>query len=334
MRRRNVSSTPTEYMRRILQQEKLSQGVDINDVRTDSATNKADIFQNEFGNNQDSTVNNNNLFPATSADEATVLSTAKLYEYKPRKYSTDYVVSGFNNSVLVNRFQQFQGGNGPITLSSSTALNGIVRMGTSDIMEDMKFTGGYRLSTNLKDNDWLFQFQNLRKRLDWGFTFYRNVQDQQSDSTFGKLLSNLFQGSIVYPIDVARSVRLNVGIRNDKFVNSSLDEVSLSRPDFKTMYALVHLEYVYDNTLNPAQNIWNGVRYKGYVDVISQIDRANNSSGKYVLNVGFDARGYYPIYRNLIWAGRAAADFSWGTQKIVYYLGGIGLQIHWQLVHS
>ena len=29
------------------------------------------------------------------------------------------------------------------------------------------------------------------------------------------------------------------------------------------------------------------------------------------------------IYRNFIWAGRAAADFSWGNQKIIYYLGGV-----------
>jgi hypothetical protein len=41
-----------------------------------------------------------------------------------------------------------------------------------------------------------------------------------------------------------------------------------------------------------------------------------------MLNFGFDARHYYPIYRNFIWALRAAGDFSWGSQKIVYYLGG------------
>jgi hypothetical protein len=42
-----------------------------------------------------------------------------------------------------------------------------------------------------------------------------------------------------------------------------------------------------------------------------------------MFNLGFDGRYYYPIYRNFIWAGRAAADLSWGNQKIVYYLGGV-----------
>lgn len=325
LRKRNVSSTPTEYMRRILQQEKLAQGTEVDETIKDTSANKQDIFQNEFDNTKDtsSTVKDEQVYAANTADENTVLSSAKIYEYKPRKYSTDYLVSGFNNSVLVNRFQQFQGGAGPITLSSSTAINGIVRMGTSDIMEDMKFSGGYRLSTNLKDNDWLFQFQNLRKRIDWGFTFYRNVQDQQNASDYTKLYSNLFQGSISYPFDVARSVRLNLGVRKDKNVIRSLDEFTLSKPDIKNYYALAHLEYMYDNTLNPVTNIWNGIRYKAYIDLNSQIDKASNSSGKYILNVGFDARAYYPIYRNLIWAGRAAGDFSWGSQKVVYYLGGI-----------
>jgi hypothetical protein len=36
-----------------------------------------------------------------------------------------------------------------------------------------------------------------------------------------------------------------------------------------------------------------------------------------------DVRHYLPIYRNIIWAVRGAADFSWGSQKVVYYLGGV-----------
>jgi len=39
-------------------------------------------------------------------------------------------------------------------------------------------------------------------------------------------------------------------------------------------------------------------------------------------NFGFDARNYFPIYRNFIWALRASGDFSWGNHKVVYYLGG------------
>jgi hypothetical protein len=200
----------------------------------------------------------------------------------------------------------------------------MIRLGISDIMEDIKVSGGVRLSSNLKDNDWLFQFTNLRKRVDWGLTYYRSVQSVNFQSGYpGKIFSNLYQGSISYPFDVTKSIRLNIGVRNDKTTSSAVDLSSLPVPDFSKKYGLMHLEYVYDNTLNPAQNIWNGIRYKAYMDWNSQISKLAQNEGRYTFNAGFDARAYYPIYRNFIWAGRVAADFSWGNQKLIYYLGGV-----------
>jgi hypothetical protein len=92
-----------------------------------------------------------------------------------------------------------------------------------------------------------------------------------------------------------------------------------TKPD---LYSVNHLEYVHDNTLNPTQNIWNGLRFKVYADFNRQVSEVF-SDGPNTFNVGFDARYYYPIYRNFIWAGRVAGDFSWGNQKLIYYLGGV-----------
>lgn len=322
LRRRNVNNPPTAYMKRILQQDKISTGEET--ITRDSTKKQDDIFQNEFGVERKDSVNSNgqiiNSNSSRKPSVLSVLSTAKLYAYKPPKFATDYVVSGFNNSVLVNRFQKYQGGQGPIQLSSSTPLNGIVRIGTSDLMEDIKFSGGYRLSTNLKDNDWLFQFQNLRRRVDWGFTYYRNVISGSN----GKLISNLYQGNIIYPFDEVKSLRLNLGVRRDRLVFYAFDPATLNLPEDKTLYGLAHMEFVYDNTLNPAQNIWNGSRYKIFMDVNRQIHNTSGTGGsQFIFNAGFDGRTYYPIYRNFIWAGRVAADFSWGKQKFIYYLGGV-----------
>ncbi|HEV8079904.1 MAG TPA: hypothetical protein VGP43_04275 [Chitinophagaceae bacterium] len=323
LRRRNVNNPPTAYMKRILQQDKISTGQEM--ITRDSTKKQDDIFQNEFGVERKDTANSNgqiiNGHSSRKPSVLSILSTAKLYAYKPPKFATDYLVSGFNNSVLVNRFQKYQGGQGPIQLSSSTPLNGIVRIGTSDIMEDIKFSGGYRLSTNLKDNDWLFQFQNLRRKLDWGFTYYRNVISGSN----GKLISNLYQGNIIYPFDEVKSLRLNLGVRRDRLVFYAFDPATLNLPEDKTLYGLAHLEFVYDNTLNPAQNIWNGSRYKIYTDLNRKLNgkSAPGTNTGFIFNAGFDGRTYYPIYRNFIWAGRAAADFSWGKQKLIYYLGGV-----------
>ena len=321
LRRRNISATPSTYMRKLMQADRLQRGVSTTDPLGDSTKKQEDIFQTEFGNEKkDSSASK--IFGTADPAGVSILESAKLFPYKPMKFARDYVVVGFNNSVLGTKYQAYQGGSGPITLGLPSPIIGIVRIGTSDVMEDIKFSGGYRLSSNLKDNDWLFQFQNLRRRLDWGLLFFRNVQQVGSDGFFGRVISNLYQGSISYPFDVARSLRLSVGMRSDREVTSSTSYVALGTPDILLKYGLLHLEYVYDNTLNPAQNIWNGVRYKGYIDWNTRISKGN-IAGKSTFNAGFDARAYYPIYRNFIWAVRAAGDFSWGTQKIIYYLGGI-----------
>ncbi len=52
-------------------------------------------------------------------------------------------------------------------------------------------------------------------------------------------------------------------------------------------------------------------------------EQAKARKASILFNVGFDARHYLPVYRNLIWAVRAAGDFSFGDQKVVYYLGGV-----------
>ena len=70
-------------------------------------------------------------------------------------------------------------------------------------------------------------------------------------------------------------------------------------------------------------NIMNGLRYKFFIDWNRQINKVQFADGPTTFNFGFDARYYYPIYRNFIWAGRAAGDFSWGNQKMIYYLGGV-----------
>jgi hypothetical protein len=53
-----------------------------------------------------------------------------------------------------------------------------------------------------------------------------------------------------------------------------------------------------------------------------QVGQPQLGGGRNTFNFGFDALNYYPIYKNFIWALRAAGDFSWGNRKIIYYLGG------------
>lgn len=323
--KRNVGSSPTAYMKRVMALDRLQNG---QEITARPISKQDDVFQNIFKPEPTDSANFKKKY-TPRRDEYNVLKSTKLFAYKPLKFSTEYVVAGINNNVLGTRYQKYTGGAGPISLSSDNGINGMIRMGISDVMEDIKIAGGVRISSNLQDNDWLFQFSNLRRRVDWGLTYYKNSQRfPLTDSATGitaltKLIGNLYQVNVSYPFDETKSIRFSGGIRTDNFIPKATYSETLKWKEQRTSYALTHLEYVFDNTLNPVQNIWDGMRYKIYADVNTQVSNLESGVGRYTYNLGFDARGYYPIYRNFIWAGRVAGDFSWGNQKFIYYLGGV-----------
>jgi hypothetical protein len=333
LRRRNVTARPTDYRRKLEERRRMALNKLMNDqpFGTDTTKKPSDFFNSEFGNEKKDSSQVGRVLPGQPVTES-VLTRAKIFEYRPRKFFNDYVVAGLNNTqFVVNKYQPYQGGIGPIDPANGNQLNGLIRMGTVDLLEDIKLSGGIRIAPNLKDNDVLFEFTNLRKRLDWGFTYYRsNVQTTIDTNAFvsGTTAlvnqhSSYYLARLSYALDRVRSIRFTVGPRFDREVFPSINPRSLKEPDIKKTYGQVSAEYVYDNTLNPAQNIWHGLRYKLYLDWFTKINKIRGTEGKYLFNFGFDARHYLPIYRNVIWAVRAAGDFSWGTQKVVYYLGGV-----------
>ena len=340
LRRRNISVPPTEYAKKLMRESRLTKTDPSikNQPPTEPIKKQDDFFQNEFNDVKNDSTKTGTVTLGKKAEnpiQQSVLTNAKLYRYKPLKFSADFGSVGFNNAVLINRFQAYQYGAGPVSLNSNTPLNGLISLGTSDLMEDIKVMGAFRISTNLKDNEWYISYQNLKRRIDWGLTYYRNVQRADlptKDSAgnpkeffLGKVLTNLYQVNASYPFDASKSIRFTTGIRSDRgvFLTDGNDARSITQPDDKKLFSVTHLEFVYDNSLNPSQNIWNGLRYKAYMDFNRQLDTKNSADGPLTFNVGFDARYYYPIYRNFIWAGRAAGDFSWGDQKFIYYLGGV-----------
>ncbi|MEO7308085.1 MAG: hypothetical protein ABIR78_02155, partial [Ferruginibacter sp.] len=334
LRRRNITAQPTAYMKKLMGEYTDTAAVKKFTAAADTVKKQDDFFQTEFGNEKKDSIVAAPKDGGVVASKYDVLKTIKKYRYKPPKFSVDYGSAGFSTGVLINRYQQYQGGSGPIMLNSGSVLNGLIRLGTSELLEDVRITGGYKIGTNLKDNEWMISYQNYKRRIDWGATYYRNVQASgvavyDSSGTIllaqypGKSFTNLYQVNVAYPFDVTKSIRLSTGIRSDKIVVSSVDAISNSLESQKTLYSVTHLEYVYDNSLTPAMNIWNGLRYKFFIDWNRQVTKVQFSDGPNTFNFGFDARYYYPIYRNFIWAGRAAGDFSWGNQKMIYYLGGV-----------
>jgi len=344
LRRRNVTARPTEYMRKKITQSKVAAGRRAAEESPGDTTQRAPAFQTEFEAEKSDSSKLGQVFEATEIGTDPILKTAKVFAYQPPKFFNDYVVAGLNNTALaINRFQPYANGSGPIELSNGNDISGLVRVGTVDLFEDYKISGGFRLAPNLKDNDILFEATNLRKRVDLGFTYYRsNSQDYvdtvntpfAADDQLVKRVSNYYLARINFAFDRVKSLRVRVGPRFDKDVFTAYKRGSnfitigdlnnaLIASERKKTYAQLSLEYVHDNALNRTTNIWNGLRWKVYTDMFGQVSKLVKSKDKFLFNAGFDARHYLPIYRNVIWAVRGAGDFSWGAQKVVYYLGGV-----------
>jgi len=329
LKKRNLNVRPTTYMKKVMDEIRAQEGKAIVYKKNRDTVAKANLFQSEFSDEPvDSfSVKKAELLSAKAKD---ILSDTRLFDYR-LKFSSDYILSGFSNNLLLNRYQPYAGGAGPIQLNNGNNFNFNLRVGTSDLFEDQKFMGGIRFGTDLKDKDIIFSYQNFRKRLDWGVTYYRsNVTNYFNTPFSNMLITNLYQGNVAYPFNEVKSLRATFGLRIDRGILRSYDNSvgypdpgALAYPDTISKYIVSRLEYVHDNTINTTQNIWNGLRYKVFLDINMPTLKTEMNNGKATLNLGFDARYYYKIYRNFIWAGRAAADFSWGGQKIIYYLGGV-----------
>ncbi|MDP1842286.1 MAG: hypothetical protein Q8K64_02610 [Sediminibacterium sp.] len=331
LNKRNVNPKLSEYAKRALDEKKMVEGKAIvyNTKKVNDTIAKAkDFFQNEFADEQPDTINI--LRKPLSATKANVLTKSKLFDYR-LKFSADNILTGFSNNILINRYQPYGGGSGPIQLNNGNDFNFTFKVGVNELFEDIKFVAGLRFGTNLKDKDIFLTFQNLRKRIDWGVTYYRsNVTNFFATQFNNMLITNLYQFNAKYAINEVKSFRATVGLRSDRGILRPYDNATglsnpnaLAFPDTLSKFLLTRFEYVHDNTINPTQNIWNGLRFKVYMDVNIPSTKTALNNGKPTMNVGFDGRYYHKIYRNFIWAGRVSADFSWGGQKLIYYLGGV-----------
>ncbi|MFN3664845.1 MAG: hypothetical protein ACK4S0_01725, partial [Sediminibacterium sp.] len=125
LNKRNVNSRPTEFMKKVMDEKKASQGKALvynNGVATKDTTIKAakDFFQNEFADEKTDT--SKRVFEDVPLPKTTTLERSRLFDYR-LKFSSDYILSGFTNNVLVNRYQPYGGGSGPIQLNNGNDFN-------------------------------------------------------------------------------------------------------------------------------------------------------------------------------------------------------------------
>lgn len=232
-----------------------------------------------------------------------------------RTYSIDQLVTQFDNTFLNNGYQQFTGS----AVLFNPGVNGLIKIGASDVFEDHRIVGGFKLGFDLKSNEVFLSTENRVGRFDKQWLFYR--QSFPNTDAFGapKQLSHQIRYSVKYPFNELASLRGSITGRNDKSTFLATDINNLQKPAAFEYWGIGKLEFVYDNTRAKGVNVLFGTRYKIFAEYFNRID----VTSKNITVIGLDYRHYTKIHRNLVWANRFAASTSGGTQKLVYYLGSV-----------
>ncbi|MDF1547829.1 MAG: hypothetical protein P1P88_08390 [Bacteroidales bacterium] len=199
-------------------------------------------------------------------------------------------------------------------------LNIFTKIGISDLFEDYKLTGGFRIAGNFDSFEYLLSLEDLKNRWDKQYIYHRlSVINYYNDLIAERIITNEIKAKLSYPFNQVSSVRGTVTFRSDRSVILSTRQQTLPVEDFYRYLGGVKLEYIFDNTIERGINLFNGIRFKAFAEYFQDLQKGGTSTYIY----GADFRFYLPIHRNLIFAGRVASSASFGSGKLIYYLGGV-----------
>lgn len=260
----------------------------------------------------------------------------KIIPYRLR-FRTDYVSTTMDNNQMFDGLQLYEGKNSRLSVPPPGVL---MRANFKDLLENYVIEAGVRLPITFNGAEYYLWLEDKKKRIDKRYLLYRrafttslerpqpyapNLPPDFQERT----VSMLGQYELRYPLDVFTSLRGTFGLREDKVRALSSDAYTLDKPDRAEQRASVRLAAVFDNTVNVDLNLKTGTRAKLYTDVIKRFNFNTQPNWSLKFNKGFmtviglDARHYQMIDRRSQIAVRFSGATSFGSEKMLYILGGV-----------
>jgi len=249
------------------------------------------------------------------------------------KFRTDFLTTQIDNTPLFDGLNSFAG----TPVDFGYLPPGILlKANFKDLFEDYELEGGIRFPTTFNGTEYFLVFKDKKKRIDRQYAVYRRalrfpgetqvvtpIQPRTENTTFLALTQWR------YPLDIFTSLRATATYRMDNTTQLATDTVSLQTPTNRQNRLGLRMEYVFDNTYDISINMKDGARYKVYAEIVKRFDmdlgdQANLKFGKGFMGVvGLDARYYQRMLKHMVFAVRLAGATSFGSEKILYYLGGV-----------
>lgn len=240
-------------------------------------------------------------------------------------FNATEITTQFDFNFANQLYQRFNGG--PYI---NPGLGTVVKIGLLDLFEDYRIEGGMRYSYNTNSNEYFASLEDRSGKIDKKYILQRQTLTAANDFFVQKIFIHQGKYMMKFPLSEVAGIRGTINLRNDKAVALSTDRGSLKAPDQITNWAGLKLEYVFDNSINKGRNLYNGIRAKLFAEHYRELSTDSSSVYKNIVKektditiVGFDARFYQKIHREMIWASRISASTSLGSRKLLYYLGSI-----------
>lgn len=230
-------------------------------------------------------------------------------------FYTNYLVSQIDFGFLSHSYQAFTGS----AFYFNPGFNMIFKVGTQDLFEDYRITAGFRFSGNFDSNEYLLSFENLKKRWNKQLVLHRQVINNYINGFYIKTFTHEAFYKMRYPFSQVDALQFTANIRQNMNSYLSVDYQSLIADNVYDYWGGLKAEYIFDNTKQICTNILSGTRFKVFGEFYKRIDKKNTD----VFVTGADFRYYVPIHRNFIFAARFAGSASFGSAKLIYYLGGM-----------
>ena len=249
------------------------------------------------------------------------------------KFRTDFLTTQIDNAPLFDGLNSFAG----TPVDFGFLPPGILlKANFKDLFEDYELEGGIRIPTTFNGAEYFLVFENKKKRIDRQYAVYRRalrfpgdtrvttpIQPRSENTTFLALTQWR------YPFDIFTSLRATATYRMDNTTQLATDTISLQTPSYRENRLGLRLEYVFDNTYDVSINMKDGLRYKFFAEVVKRFDlelgdQFSASFAKGFMGVvGLDARYYQRLLKHSVFAVRLAGATSFGSEKILYYVGGV-----------
>jgi len=236
------------------------------------------------------------------------------------EYSINKMAAQLDFTSLNYFYQPFSGGGNVI---NNLGLNGFFQVGLTDLLENHRIIGGFRMPLSLNNIEYIFSYANLTKRIDKEIVVVRQATENEYYIGYYTFITRFRSYQLYYimkyPFSPVFAIKGTANVRYQKSTFLSTNEYALREPDINEYWGGLKGELIYDDTKDIGLNLMTGTRFKIFGEYTQVLEKDSKS----MFVVGFDVRNYQRVHRSFIWANRLAASTSFGKNKLIYYMGGV-----------